>query len=106
MTALNERVRLYKRTTGKGPTGQPETTYTALPGIAWAEVKAISGRAFLAAGAELADVTMQVIMRYRGDLAQGDRVTHNGQWLEVVAPLPGRRANRLQLMCKTVPGGG
>lgn len=99
--SLNQRVAVLHKVPGKGPTGAPIDTWQPLC-RPWAEVKGVSGRAFLAASAEQADVTYEIKVRYRADIQARMRVTHNGLTLEIVAPLPDDRRQWLRLMCKTV----
>lgn len=84
-----------------GTTGSPITEWEEFC-RPWAEVKGVSGRAFLAASAEQSEVTFEIRVRYRADITAGMRVTHHGTTLEIVAPLPDERRQWLRLMCKTV----
>lgn len=100
---MNTRIQLQSRDlTAKGPTGQPVEAWLS-QGKPWAEVKAISGRSFVAASGEQAEVTMQVMLRFREDVQPGWRVVHRRRSLEVVAVLPDDRSQFMQLMCKA-PG--
>ena len=86
--SLSERVRLLKAEDSRGPTGQPIKAWVqfAQP---WAEVRAVSGRQYIAADAERAELTMQFIVRSAPHLRAGLRVMrNNGQAYEVAAPLP------------------
>lgn len=98
---LRDRILIEREVSGPGPTGAPVKTWQPLC-RPWAEVKGVSGRAFLAASAEQSEVTFEIRMRYRADITAGLRVTHHGTTLEIVAPLPDERRQWLRLMCKTV----
>jgi SPP1 family predicted phage head-tail adaptor len=99
--SMTQRVEILRKVTAPGPTGAPVDAWQSLC-RPWAEVKGVSGRAFLAASAEQADVTYEIKVRYRADIQARMRVTHNGLTLEIVAPLPDERRQWLRLMCKTV----
>jgi SPP1 family predicted phage head-tail adaptor len=99
--SLRDRILIERESSAPGPTGAPVKAWQPLC-RPWAEVKGVSGRAFLAAGAEQSEVTFEIRMRYRADITAGLRVTHHGITLEIVAPLPDERRQWLRLMCKTV----
>ena len=98
---LRNKVRILRALMVPGPTGSPLTEWEEFC-RPWAEVKGVSGRAFLAASAEQSEVTYEIRMRYRADIIAGMRVTLHGTTLEIVALLPDERRQWLRLMCKTV----
>jgi SPP1 family predicted phage head-tail adaptor len=99
--SLRDRVVIQRKVMAPGSTGAPVESWQRLC-EPWASVKGVSGRTFLAASAEQAEVTFEVKVRFRADIEAGMRVTHNGQTLEIVAPLPDEHRQWLRLMCKTV----
>ena len=65
-----------------------------------AEVKAISGRELIASGAERAEATVRIWLRYRDDVSSASRVLFRGLSYDIVAALPDARLTRLELLCK------
>lgn len=65
----------------------------------WAEVRGVSGRAFLSASAEQSEVTVEILMRYRPDVVAGMRLQHGGKTYTIVAPLPDAKRTELRCMC-------
>jgi hypothetical protein len=61
---ITARVTIQNFTTSRTPSGQPVEKWEDGKTI-WAEVKGISGRELLAAGAEHADATIRVWVRFR-----------------------------------------
>ena len=79
---LRHRVTIQNFVTQTLPSGQ-ETENWADGATVWAEVKGVSGRELLTAGAELAESTIRVWMRYRRDVTAASRLhvindTHPG----------------------------
>ncbi len=72
----------------------------------WAEVKGISGRELLAAGAERADATIRVWVRFRTDISASSRLKvrigpFKGAVLNVTGPpVPDIKGTRLEILCK------
>ena len=72
----------------------------------WAEVKAISGRELVASGAEKAEATVRVWMRFRRDVSAASRLKvltgpFKGMILEVSGPpIPDEKGTRLEILCK------
>ncbi|MDE1188199.1 MAG: phage head closure protein [Pantoea sp.] len=88
------------------PSGQPQDEWyesaTAVP----AEVKAISGRELMTAGAEKSEATIRVWMRYRQDITSASRLVCTsgplkGMVLDVSgSPVPNGNGTRLEILCK------
>ncbi|HBS6838317.1 phage head closure protein, partial [Klebsiella pneumoniae] len=70
---LRHRVTIQNFTTTRTPSGQPVENWEDGKTI-WAEVKGISGRELLAAGAEHADATIRVWVRFRRDISASSRL--------------------------------
>ena len=99
--SLRHRVRIQQLVIARTTTGSTGSDWADLCTV-WAEVKGVSGRAFLAASAEQSEVTFDIRIRYRDDVMARMRVVHKAQTLEIVAPLPDESRQWLRLMCKTV----
>ncbi|MFZ1874880.1 MULTISPECIES: phage head closure protein [unclassified Serratia (in: enterobacteria)] len=72
-----------------------------------AEIKAISGRELVASGAEKAEATIRVWMRYRTDVTASSRLLclngpFRGVVLEITGPpIPNAEGTQLEILCKT-----
>ncbi|NDL70510.1 phage head closure protein [Vreelandella alkaliphila] len=64
-----------------------------------AEIRSVSGRAYLSASAEQAEVTAEVLMRYRPDVKSGMRLVRGAEIYTIVAPLPDAKRTELRCMC-------
>lgn len=65
----------------------------------WAEVRGLSGRAFLSASAEQAEITCEILMRYRPDVKSGMRLVRGDEVYTIVTPLPDPKRRQLLCMC-------
>ncbi|AUV00587.1 MULTISPECIES: phage head closure protein [Phytobacter] len=99
------RVTIQNSVTVRSPSGQPKQDWQDGKTV-WAEVKGISGRELMASGAEKAEATVRVWLRYRQDISAASRLKvltgpFRGQLLEVSGPpVPDERATRLEVLCK------
>lgn len=71
----------------------------------WAEVKGISGRELIAAGAEMSEVTFRMWVRYRSDVTSASRIIwkqkgHDAKAFDIQSAIPDEKATRLELLCK------
>ena len=72
----------------------------------WSEVKGISGRELVAAGAETAVATIRVWTRFRNDITAASRFRvmtgpFKGTILNIVGPpIPDSRGIQLEILCK------
>ena len=72
----------------------------------WAEVKGISGREPVAAGAETAVATIRVWTRFRSDITAASRLRviigpFKGAILNIIGPpIPDSRGIQLEILCK------
>ena len=102
---LRDRVVVQNITTSRDPSGQPVETWHD-GAETWAEVKGISGRELVAAGAETAEATVRVWMRYRHDVSAASRIKvttgpFKGNTLNVVGPpIPDAKGVLLEVLCK------
>ena len=64
-----------------------------------AEIRSVSGRAYLSASAEQAEVTAEILMRYRPDVQSGMRLVRGAEIYTIVTPLPDPKRRQLLCMC-------
>lgn len=91
--ALTDRVSLQRRVDTPELEGGTTHAFMTVSSL-WARVRALSARIALAGDGQAAAASHSVVLRYRTDVAVGDRFGWRGRWLEVVgtADLDGRRA--------------
>lgn len=89
---------LFGRQTSAEPEGGHEISYVAL-GAAWARVRALVGQISAQGDGRTAIISHKIILRFRTDLAPGDRIESRGIALDIVSAedLNGRRA---YLICR------
>jgi SPP1 family predicted phage head-tail adaptor len=99
---LNKRVLLQRQVDTQDAAGQPVLDWVNVvatgDGKLWAEVRDISGREFLSAGAEQSQVQTRIVIRGREGIDAGMRVLHGADEYQIVAPLR-RSDGTLHLMC-------
>jgi SPP1 family predicted phage head-tail adaptor len=90
---LTDRVQLARKTMVPEPEGGHATVYVPMATV-WARVRSLAGRMAVVSDARAASVSHSVVLRFRGDIAPGDRVSYRGRSLEIVsaADMNGRRA--------------
>ncbi|EEQ2457791.1 TPA: phage head closure protein [Escherichia coli] len=102
---MRNRVTIMTFTTQRLPSGAIQQIWTEGETI-WAEVKGISGRELLTAGAETAPATIRVWVRYRGDISAASRLkvltgAFAGSTLNIIGiPLPDAKRTRLEILAK------
>lgn len=102
---MRHRITIRNFITTRTPSGQPTEEWSDGATI-WAEVKGISGRELLAAGAERADATIRVWVRFRTDISASSRLKvrtgpFKGAVLNVTGPpVPDIKGTRLEILCK------
>lgn len=98
----DQRVLLQSRV-GRDAAGQPiEAWGDVVPdgdGRIWAEVRDISGREFVSAGATQNEVLTTITILYRAGIGPAMRVVHGVDIYNIVAVLRSRDRRTLQLMC-------
>ncbi|WP_394547006.1 phage head closure protein [Pantoea ananatis] len=103
---LRHRVTVQNAVQVKLPSGQPKDEWHAVATGLPAEVKGISGREIVASGAEKAEATIRVWMRYRSDITAASRLVcetgpYRGYVLDVIGiPIADNRMTRLEILCK------
>lgn len=90
---LTDRVTLRRKIMSQEPEGGEVAMFTTLAKV-WARVRQLSARASYAEDARGQSVSHSVVLRFRTDLAPGDRITYRGRDLEIegLADINGRRA--------------
>jgi SPP1 family predicted phage head-tail adaptor len=90
---LADRVTLKRKIMSSEPEGGEVAVYSTL-GTVWARVRQLSARASYSEDARGQSITHSVVLRFRTDLAPGDRIVHRGRDLEIesLADINGRRA--------------
>ena len=100
------KVLIQNPVTVRQPSGQPKIEWRDGDFPVWAEVKGISGRELVASGAEKAEATVRVWMRYRSDVTASSRIrvitgSYKGQTLDVAGPpIPDEKGSQLEILCK------
>ncbi|WP_354637311.1 phage head closure protein [Morganella morganii] len=80
--------------------GQREKLWVDIGQPVNVEVKPVSGRELLTAGAEMSEITVRVWMRYRPDIHPACRMIYRGQIYDIQAVIPDVKFTRLELLCK------
>lgn len=102
---LRHLITIQNFTTKRDSSGQPVEEWVDVANTR-AEVKGISGRELVAAGAETAEATVRVWMRYRPDVSAASRIKvitgpFKGNTLNVVGPpIPDAKGVLLEVLCK------
>ena len=91
--SLRDRVQIQRKDVSALSSGGSEVTFVPLATV-WARVHQISERAGEISDGRGARISHSVVMRFRSDIATGDRLVYRGRALEVIAAedLNGRRA--------------
>ncbi|MDF7657632.1 phage head closure protein [Erwiniaceae bacterium L1_54_6] len=103
---LRDRVTLQNFIPVRLPSGQVQNQWVDVKSGIFAEIKAISGRELMTAGAEKAEATIRIWMRYRSDVVSSSRIIcesgpFKGQTLEVSGPpIPDDQMTQLEILCK------
>lgn len=100
---LNKRITLQVLAGGRDEAGQPlpadwTNVIASGDGKLWAEVRDVSGREFVAAGATQNQVLTTITIRYRSGVAAKMRVLHGTDVYSIEAVL-GQDQRTLALMC-------
>jgi len=84
----NRKIWIQRRTEGQAPDGQPieewtNVTFTQL----WADIRDISGREYVAAGAEQSEVTTRIRIWRHDEVTAAMRVLHGATVYDIKAAL-------------------
>ncbi|MDZ7322040.1 phage head closure protein [Kosakonia sacchari] len=102
---LNKRIAIMNFTTVRTDSGQPDKEWHEVAPV-WAEIKGISGREQISAGAEMAEATIRVWVRFRTDITAASKLKvltgpYKGQILDVAAPpIADSKGSQLEILCK------
>lgn len=90
---LTDRVQLKRRESLEDGGGGHERIFVPVTNL-WARVRSLSGRQGSNADGRMVALSHSVVLRFRSDVAPGDRIVYRGRNLDVVstADLNGRRA--------------
>jgi SPP1 family predicted phage head-tail adaptor len=90
--ALSDRVSLQRRVDTSELEGGVTHMFMTVSSL-WARVRTLSARLAMAGDGRAAEASHSVVVRFRSDVAVGDRFGWRGRWLEVVgtSDLDGRR---------------
>jgi SPP1 family predicted phage head-tail adaptor len=90
---LTDRVTLKRKIVSSEPEGGEVAVYSTLSTV-WARVRQLSARQAYAGDARGQAISHSVVLRFRTDLAPGDRIVYRGRDLEIaaLADINGRRA--------------
>lgn len=103
---LRHRVTIQNFITVELPSGQEQEIWSDGKST-WAEVRGISGREVVASGAEKAEITNRVWMRFRTDISAASRLKvlsgpYRGLVLEVTGPpVPDPKGELMEVLCKS-----
>lgn len=102
---FRHRVTIQNFTTERDQSGQEIEQWSDGETVS-AEVRGVSGRELIASGAERAEATIRVWIRFRTDVTAASRLLcrsgpFRGQVLEVTGPpVPDAKGIRLEILCK------
>jgi|SRR5450830_618091 len=82
----NSRIKIQQRGTGRDDGGQRIDTWTDVAQV-WADIRDISGREFVAAGADQAEVTTRIRIWRRDAVTAAMRVLHGAKVYEIKSAL-------------------
>ena len=101
---LNQRVRIMNFTYVRTPSGDNAPVWLDGCDI-YAELKGISGREQISSGAEMAEATIRVWVRFRTDITAASKLKvltgpYKGQILDVAAPpIADSKGSQLEILC-------
>lgn len=100
---FNRRAKVQAPQSGVDEVGQPSTLWVDLVSSLPCNVLANSGRAQIAAGADVSLVQVSIRIRWRTDIAAGMRVVYGGTIFSIKAVLPDYATRRsIDLVCEVV----
>jgi SPP1 family predicted phage head-tail adaptor len=94
----NSKIWIQQQTAGQAPDGQPITEWVDIGPAVWADIRDVSGREFVAAGAERSEVTTKIYIWRRSDVTAAMRVLRGEVAYAVKAVLDAGQSDTL-LMC-------
>lgn len=96
---LNRRITLQQRSASKDSFGQESTNWTDYL-TCWARIEPLSGRELIAAQAQQAETTHEIVIRYRPGIVPAMRAVYQGRIFNVLSVIDPEMAHAaLQLQC-------
>lgn len=96
---LRKRLTIQQRSAAQDSYGQPLTTWTDVATV-WGAVEPLSGRELMAAEAVQAEVTHQVVIRYRPGISAKMRIAYGARLFDIQNVLDENERHRiLTLLC-------
>lgn len=96
---LDRRVVLQQRSSSKDTYGQQVMTWTDVATL-WANIRPLSGREMLTAGAINSELSHVVTIRYRSGVTPAMRLTYGGQVFNILSVIDPEMAHvSLELQC-------
>lgn len=95
--ALRHRIDLQRNTVAQDPVTGEMVSGWATVATVWAAIAPLSGREFMAAGAEQSEVQGRITIRFRTDVDASMRAVHDGKYYNVLAVLPDQESGREHL---------
>lgn len=94
---LRHRVTLQRLLVDQDPVTGETAKIWVNAAIVWAQIVPLSGREFIAAGAEQSEVTGRITIRYRDDVDASMRVVQGNMYHNILAVLPDAESGREHL---------
>ena len=84
----NHKIKIQRRVEGQAPDGEPTDDWADVtPTMVWADIRDVSGREYVAAGAEQATVITRIRIWRRDDVTAAMRVLHGAKVYDIKAAL-------------------
>lgn len=103
---FRHRITIQNFKTEEMPSGQEKEIWFDVATNIPAEVKGISGRELMASGAEMAEASIRIWLRYRTDISSASRILWSPKGQPQMAyglaatPIANDKFTRLELLCK------
>lgn len=102
--SLRHKVQLQEKQVSQDPdTGEMVELWVDVASV-WADIVPMSGREFMAAGAEQSEVRGRIVIRYRDDIDATWRVVYRGKAYAIFAVMPDEVSGREHLNLMTGEG--
>ena len=98
---LRHRITIQRKTVVRDSFGGETVTWADVATV-WANIAAIGGREYFAAGQTLAESTFTVTMRYRSDVVPVWRLVHGVKTFDIQVVIPDAKNTMLTIGCKEV----
>lgn len=102
--SLRHKVQLQEKQVSQDPdTGEMVDSWVDVASV-WAEIVPMSGREFMAAGAEQSEVRGRIVIRYRDGVTAAMRFVHRGKYYGIIAVMEDAVSGREHLTCMVTEG--